>query len=148
MVEIHVDGLEELLNRLQEIQGGRYVKPALSAIGQSIRRRAGEYPPTTIANSPQNPTGRWYERGYGARYASGGGNPTSEMMNRRWYVRPEQWAVLIGNTASYSPYVHGQEQARFHGERGWKKVEEVAEEDLPELLDKLGDQIERIWSRV
>jgi len=147
MVQIHVEGLEQLLDRMREIGAGRFIPTALKAIGESIKKEAGKYPPASGANDPGNPLGRWYERGYGVRYAGGGGNPTSQMMNRKWYVRPEQWAVLVGNTATYSPYVHGEQQVDFHGERGWKKVGDVAEAALPELLDKLGDQIERIWAR-
>lgn len=146
--QIVVEGLDEMLDRLEKIAEGNYVRDVMVLMGKEIARHAGEYPPPSLANDPGNPLGRWYERGYGIRYASGGGRQTSEQLGKKWFVSPQQRAVVIGNTASYAPYVHSKdEQAAFHGERGWKVLEDEAEKWAPDIVRRIGDQIEEIWRR-
>lgn len=104
------------------------LKPALSAatkaIALEIQGEIAPYPPSTIANSPSNPTGRWYERGYGPKWRvkSGAvhGRATSQTLGRRWAVKQRGLGAVLGNSATYSPFVHDKnKQARFHGARGW-----------------------------
>ena len=50
-----------------------------------------------------------------------GGRKTSETLGRRWGVeRRGTIGAVLGNIATYSPYVHDEEkQAKYHGRRGW-----------------------------
>lgn len=56
----------------------------------------------------------------------------SEQLGKRWNVKTlvVRIGVRIANLASYAPYVHGDEQARFHGARGWRKLHETALEQI------------------
>lgn len=111
-----VEGMQELKDMIA--QAPELVMPiAQEAIDNSLRAIYAivqPYPDETIANSPQNPKGRWYERHYGPRWirkgrmsTSGlgtsalstrkrvniyegaglvGGSPTSEQLQLRWRV--------------------------------------------------------------
>ncbi len=64
---IRVEGLAEVKKTL-----GVNFKPAMrqatKAIALEVQGTIAPYPPATIANSPENPRLRWYERGYGPRW--------------------------------------------------------------------------------
>jgi len=115
---------------LQQVQRALGVdfKPAIRAglqgIAAEVQGTIAPYPPASEANSPGNANGRWYERGYGPKWltkAGVHGRKTSQMLGRRWAIKPHGgmgWTV--GNTATYSPFVHSAEkQARFHAKRRW-----------------------------
>lgn len=145
-IEINSEDLRILHERCNRLMRPDLFQDALRIIGMDIQAKTGRYPPATIANDPSNPRGWWYERGFGTRFASGASYHTSEDLGKKWYTRTFPSYVEVGNTASYSPWVHGPEQARFHGERGWKKLLETATGLLPELLRKMAAQVERIWA--
>jgi hypothetical protein len=122
---ITITGLKEA----QRLLGANFdsaMQSATKAIALQVENEIAPYPPATEANSPGNPKGKWYERGYGPRWqrkdGSVGGSKTSQMLGRRWGIRPfGRIGTLVGNTATYAPFVHSQEdQAAFHGRRGWK----------------------------
>ena len=132
------------------------------------------YPPETIANSPQNPTGRWYERHYGPRWirktAGGdvslitsrkranvfegagliGGSPTSEQLQLRWNLEKAQAQgdVIEGaleNPASYSLVVQGP----LEGEPGRAQSEVMANIgwlSIDEGIGAVADTVDAIWS--
>ena len=111
-----VEGMQELRDLIS--QAPELIAPiageAINASLQAIYALAEPYPEETIANSPQNPKGKWYERHYGPRWvrrgrmgAAGlgvelmtsrkrvnifegsglvGGSPTSEQLQLRWRV--------------------------------------------------------------
>lgn len=99
---------------------------ATKVIALELQNEIAPYPRATEANSPSNPTGRWYERGYGRRWlrkdGTIGGAKTSQMLGRRWAIHAVgATGHSVGNNATYAPYVHAsEEQASFHGRRGWK----------------------------
>lgn len=104
------------------------VKPQIAAADMALALQVqsvlAPYPPATIANSSSNPTGRWYERGYGPRWRlrSGAihGTMTSETLGRKWSVTMRGMTAVLGNTASYSDYVQSAaKQASFHRAHGW-----------------------------
>jgi hypothetical protein len=69
---IRIEGLEQVHNLLTR-DFRRAVRAATDAIAQELEDVMSPYPPQTIANSPENPTMRWYERGYGPRWWVTGG---------------------------------------------------------------------------
>lgn len=103
------------------------IQAATKAIALEVQGEIAPYPPSTIANSPGNPTGRWYERGYGPKWrtkAGVHGRKTSQTLGRRWAVRQRGMGAVVGNAASYAPYVHNKpKQAGFHAQRGWQTDE-------------------------
>ena len=144
--EVTAEGFTELMKALELIQGGKYIKPVLVLMGKSVIDKAGKYPEESEANSPSNPAGHWYQRGLGTVFASGVQYRTSQNLGKQWFVSPGQWSVLIGNPVTYAPYVHGEDQAPYHGQRGWKKLLPTAEAELPEIIDKIWAQVTRIWN--
>jgi hypothetical protein len=132
---IRITGLKEV-QRLLGADFDSALQSATKAIALQAESEIAPYPAATEANSPGNPTGKWYERGYGPRWrrkdGSIGGAKTSQMLGRRWGIRPMgRIGTLLGNTASYAPFVHGQEeQAAFHGRRGWRTDRGVIEKLL------------------
>ncbi len=121
---VRIEGLREAQKLL-----GTNIQPALKAatkaIAVELQGKIAPYPPATEANSPSNPLGRWYERGYGPkRQRKDGtvtGRQTSQLLNRRWAIRVAGGiGHSLGNAATYAKFVHGaNDQARFHGRRGW-----------------------------
>ena len=104
-------------------------------IAAQIKREVAKYPPLSEANMPRGfntaysiatrkSANRWYERGYGPRWArkdgSIGGSKRSEMLNRSWAIGGQHLGAVLGSKASYAPAVHHYaEQASFHKRRGW-----------------------------
>ena len=121
---ITITGLDEVRKAL-----GTSFRPAidtgLKTLAGEVQNEIAPYPRATVANSPSSPTGRWYERGYGPKWLTKAGavhgRQTSQTMNRRWAIRQRRaLAWQVGNSATYSPYVHAErQQARFHAIRGW-----------------------------
>ena len=134
---ITIKGLDKLLRKLDNVASLSAAKNALRAGALHIKGKVDTYPPSTIANSPSNPTGRWYERGYGPKWVSKrtgvvSGYETSETLGRRWTTASEAGGLrqVVGNATSYGEVVQSKEkQARFHASRGWKTIEQVVEEE-------------------
>ena len=146
-MSVEIEGLEPLLRKLDNLEDLKKIKPALKAGAVHVMGAIKPYPPATIANSPSNPTGRWYERGYGTRTATGRGYKTSETLGRKWTVasRDRGFTQVVGNNVSYGPFVQSaEEQAKIHGKRGWKTDQQVIDEESDTVLDFVKDEIDRI----
>ena len=109
------------------------------------------YPAEGSWNTPGPYPKRWYQRKKGPRWArvggTVGGRNTSEQMQEQWHtVRPAFNEVNIYNTASYSKYVIGDEQASFHKDHGWLKVSDIAEKYLPRLRDVADRVLRRLFN--
>lgn len=150
MIELEINDkqLQNLLRSLDDLKMNRLLGPMLGSIAESVIAKVEPYPPDSIANRPSNPQGHWYERGYGTKFATGRGYQTSERLGDKWwYALIFGPGVKIGNAATYAGWVHGEEQAAFHEERGWKKLLKTAVDELPEIIRKIELQIDRIWNR-
>lgn len=115
---VRVRGATELAKQLN-VDLQRKLVPAYVAIAELVRNEIAPYPPAIPAKDK-----RWYERGYGTKYRrkDGGitGRKTSEMLGRRWEVRAEGRGATVRNSASYAPFVHGDnDQAAIHRYTGW-----------------------------
>jgi len=144
-IDVNPEDLRILHLRLEKLGRQDVFRDVLGAIGDRIRTRTREYPPPSIANSPDNPSGHWYVRGYGTMYASGVGYRTSQDLKSKWYTRLFPTYVEVGNTATYAPFVHGPDQVPIHKQRGWKSLLEETTRIVPELLRKMAEHIEKIW---
>lgn len=87
------------------------------AIGADVEK----YAPSSRANTGP---GQHYIRGRGTQLVSGRNLNNSERMSVKWdqKVSASGDSATITNTASYSPYVIGKFQRRFHAERGWINI--------------------------
>ena len=144
---IHVKGLDKLIGKLDTIAKLRMVKAGIKAGGLHIKGKIAKYPPATAANFPGPYPKRWYQRGWGSKYArlSGGvgGRMTSETLGRRWTIRPRDagMSVVVGNNVSYGIFVQGEKQAAFHERRGWKTTEQIAKSEGPRVKELIAKAI-------
>jgi len=144
---VYIEGLDELLRKLKNLQEMKLVKAALKASGADIQGIMVVYPPATAANSPSGD--HWYERGYGSRWrrrdGSIGGRRTSEMLNRKWTIREELGGmqVVVGNNVTYGHWVQGDEQTWFHRAHGWKTTKDVVEKETPKIMNFIKDAIDK-----
>ena len=60
----------------------------------------------------------------------------SERLGTQWTIERQGYNTLIGNRASYAGWVHGDGQADYMGRIGWRKLFEVADENL-ELITEI-----------
>jgi len=150
--EVRIEGLDKLLHKINNVVGLRAAKAALQAGAVYIKGRIAVYPAATIANSPSNPSGRWYERGYGTRWAlrTGGlgGRKTSETLARKWTTASEAGGLrqVVGNNVSYGEFVQGDKQNRIHAGRGWKTAEQVAKEETDTVVNFVKSEIDKALS--
>ena len=63
---------------------------------------------------------------------------------RKWYVKPRDTSVLVGNPAAYGDFVMGVNQARLMMLIGWKKAIDIAEKEKRTLERKMQQQIDRL----
>lgn len=90
------------------------------------------YPPETAANMPPTP---YYIRGQGMQYASYNTGSSERYGSRyggdggdAWSLSARGYTAKAENTASYAPYVGGQQQAAHMARKGWRKLWDVARE--------------------
>lgn len=123
-ITVRIEGLDKV-QRMLGTNFAPVMQASTRAIAHQLQNEIAPYPASTIANSPANPKGRWYERGYGPKWRvkSGAvhGKRSSQTLGRRWGIRSSgPTGHILGNLATYSGVVHAAEiQAAFHGARGW-----------------------------
>ena len=94
------------------------------------------YPPATSANMPPTP---YYIRGRGMQYANSN-DMRSERYGTQWNVKIKPYGVVIGNRASYAPFVGGDPPALPLSRKGWKSLVGIGR-------SKIGDvrRIYELW---
>lgn len=141
--EIQIKGIDKLQKKLSKVQAKEVFKEIFPIILEEMQDEAGEYPPATSANRPR--PGGWYERGQGRVFSSGRVIRSSETLGKKWYTKTlvSKMQAKIGNKASYAKYVHGDDQAKFHGARGWKKLIKVVKSYKKEIEKLLKRAVDR-----
>jgi hypothetical protein len=118
-----------------------------------------EYAPKSEANVSKA-HGRWYERGWGSKYRRLDGvitgKKTSEVLRAQWSTKSRDKGLtrVVGNSASYAPWVHAAEevngkgpQASFHKRRGWKTDEQVLASEGDEVLKFIQHEVDKELAR-
>jgi hypothetical protein len=144
---IQIRGLDRIQGKLKDLEAMRPVKAALKAAGLHIKGKVNVYPPASEANRPRK--GGWYERGYGPRWY-GGGKKTSQTLGRKWTIgeRDGGMTVIVGNNVSYGPFVQDRDvQAWFHKKRGWKTIQDVAEQEADFVAEFVGKEIDKVLDK-
>lgn len=149
-LSLRIDGLDELIKKMQSVEDGKYVKKALTAGGERVKDQAGKYPRAGKANSDSER--RWYERNYGPKWRNADGSVkgrnTSEMLGKKWYVKPDQYSVAVGNPVSYAQYVHGDnKQAKNMGDKGWRKLGETAKRLSDDIVKDVQAAFRQMWEK-
>lgn len=140
---VTVRGLDDVIKKLEAVgRPGALRRPMTKSVAH-LHDKIAKYPPSSSANSPSNGYS-WYERGFGTRSRTGRAWPTSETLGRRWTheVSADGKRGVVGNNASYGPYVQSAEkQAAFHARRGWVTDEKVAESEQGKVVAFFEDEV-------
>ena len=143
---VTIRGDKELKAKLARLTDKSRLRPALEAGARDLYGYISPYP----AYRAEATGGKsWYQRGYGQRWrrkdGSIGGRATSEQLGQRWTTRIGLTTAIIGNNASYAPYVHDSKmQARFHGARGWRTDKQGIDARKDVILDMVKKQVDRL----
>ena len=146
------------VHNYRSVETGQFVKvkttvnlrKILRKIADHLRRKLQKYPPPGPWNTPGPYPKRWYERGWGSRYArvdgSVGGKRTSEKLKSSWFrPRAGGFGRILFNTASYAGFVPGpDEQTGVHKRHGWRTTEQHMEDDWPFMEKQLNKALDRI----
>jgi hypothetical protein len=133
-IRIEVKGLDELLAKFDKFP--KQIARNMSQAGHEAANRVilnteglKAYPPASEGN--REPTPYWI-RGRGLETDKGNLN-NSERMGTKWTTKREGFNTMIGNSASYAKWVHGDDQAKAMAGHGWKKLFEVAKDKLSQI---------------
>lgn len=99
----------------------REKRKALKLVGLAVGGDIEKYPKANAGNRAPAP---FYIRGRGTQLKSGRNLNNSQRMSTKWkhVVSADGEKLNIKNRATYSGFVIGQNQARFHARRGWVNV--------------------------
>lgn len=131
-IQVTVEGVETAVAKLRRLDANllQIIEPPINRGAFYLESGLKEYPPP--------PPDSRYRRGV---------DPRSERLGTRWTTEPRRGADMIGrvvgNTASYAPYVQSAvRQAWMHRGR-WKTDEEILRESQPALLDDIAGALRR-----
>jgi hypothetical protein len=164
MVSIQINGLDDVLRRMEQLGRMDYLGAVLRAAALHVKGKLAVYPPSRstpgrVSLRTRRPMG-YYRRGTGwfypivrqgsaVRYKSAG--HTSETLGRKWTIADRgPLAVVVGNNVSYGPWVQSGvrvggagPQAMVHRLTGWRTVEQVAAEEGPQAIERVRRELER-----
>lgn len=153
MAEITVKGLDKLHAKFVTIDRLKPLIGEIQACGVYLKGKMAVYPRSTWANMPGTFPHRWYERGYGPKWALKGGGingiKSSETLGRKWTVqsRDQGLTAVVGNNVSYGPYVQSAEkQAEIHNANGWQTDEDVVKWERGYIVNRLNKRIKQMLS--
>lgn len=131
-IDIEVHGMKELnaaFEKFPRMVAKNMSQAAHEASNDVILSTEGlkNYIGETKANQPPVP---YYKRGTGMQVSESRNLMNSENLSKQWTTKREGWITRIGNRASYAKWVHGDEQARAMGAKGWRKLYDVAKEKI------------------
>lgn len=126
-IRIDVKGMDELMRKFKQFP--EEITKNMAQAGKEAAQRIvlpteglQNYPPETAANKPPVP---YYVRGLGMERSLQGqeyNDSSSENLGKQWVVNSQGLNTVIGNSASYAKWVHGEDQAKAMGAIGWKKL--------------------------
>jgi hypothetical protein len=152
LAKVKLKGAKQLAAKLGKLAAAKYLKPVLHRSALKVKSKVAKYPPASEANLPGPYPARWYQRGYGARYArkSGGigGRRTSERLGASWFTQVGAFRAVLTNKASYAPYVQKKygkpKQTTFHAKRGWPTAEDTLQKMKPEIQRMMQAEIRKV----
>jgi len=160
-ISVEIKGMPKLRRKILAVLPA--LKAGIKAGTIYVEGKINTVPPATIANKPKTYTSgswnTWYERGWGSKWAlsAGGwhGNKSSEMLDTRWTIAFKNAGLtgVVGNDASYGPYVQGPLQgspplqAAALKKIGWKSVTTVAEEESETVTKFVQGHVEKALNK-
>jgi hypothetical protein len=149
-IRIEVQNLDKLQRAIEKFPraAGKYMQGAgKEAASRVILPTEGlkKYPPATAANAPPVP---YYIRGRGMQYANRN-DGRSERFGTQWYVKAaDKFSTEIGNRASYSQHLSGDNQAGHMAPKGWRKLTEVVGEKMTAITAVYNAWIDKLLKDV
>lgn len=134
-IKITVVGIEKIQAALakfpREIQ--KNMAQAGQEAGTDLLKLEGlqEYPPGGPWNSPPPP---YYKRGTGT-IGVNRTYKTSKNLGKQWTIKKQEMNTVIGNSAPYAPYLHGEEDTRVYWatSHGWLPLLTTAKRYIHEI---------------
>jgi hypothetical protein len=75
---------------------------------------------------------------------------TSETLGRKWTTKKRDRGLtwIIGNNVCYGEYVQDRgKQAKFHKRRGWKTIQDVAEQEAETVVNFIKAKVDKILAK-
>lgn len=151
MASIQMVGLDRLYAKFRTIEGLRPLIDEIQACGVYLEGKIRKYPRTTYSNAPGPFPHRWYQRGFGPKWALKGGGvhgvKTSKTLRAHWTVKREDSGLtaVVGNDVKYGPFVQSAEQqASFHKANGWQTDEDIVKQERNYVVGRLRKRIEKM----
>lgn len=155
---VQVEGIERIGKGLRkfgrEIKLGLQGAAAEAAVLVVSSKGLMNYPPATEANMPGRYSLKtkqrmaYYRRGEGTQVPTKGGGyrslGNSERYGSQFYYRRTGYGTVIGNRASYAPWLAGENQSKAMEKIGWRKLIDVAQEKLPQIVEIYNRWVARI----
>jgi len=122
----------------------------LAAAALYLRGRVGPYPAVSRRQIGQYLTPKQIRYLWAASKSGAidipyrrGVSPGSERMGLRWEISARNGGLtqVIGNNAGYINYVQGDEQSVYHRETGWKKVEDIVDDERDNAFNIINSEV-------
>ena len=138
MTAVRIEGLPQLLAKLQRVGSVRLVRAAIAEVAANVKKAIATSPP--VRRGPaiwRNDTERL---AFFAALRAGeievpyrrGSSPGSEKLGSKWTVefRDGGMSAIVGNNVTYGPLVQDKDsQHPYHALTGWPTIQGVAEEE-------------------
>lgn len=149
-VSVKIEDLEPLTSKLRRLHSMEPVRAGLGEAGEYVKSRLAKYPPRRYGPLPGGFKSDKQRRKVFALIREGeipyrrGLSKGSENLGQRWNVRVSDMTATVGNNASYGPLVQDRrQQAMYHKITGWTTIQDVAEQEGPEVVRIISKHIDK-----
>jgi hypothetical protein len=141
LIEIEIDGVEELEEALSPSEFKKAINTSLVAGAGTARAIVKTYPTQRLGRKQPFKTLkslRWFF----ANLKSGKLRVPyrrTGTLGRKWFIKVIRWSMVrIGNNTPYAPVVqYRPEQSRFHKKGGWKTTDDIVEQDEGKVIKEV-----------
>lgn len=152
MITLKIEGIEELLKKLDNIAAMRRVKASVKQAGVFLKGKVAEYPAVSRRPNPRIKLDPKVRRGYFYHLKHGdievpyrrGSSPGSQKLGQSWNVRTRNsgWSAIIGTGVSYARLVQDSaKQASYHRQTGWITTKQAAQLYGKQAVDYVKDAL-------
>lgn len=128
-MQFEIKGLDQIIENMNRADVKQEAATAMHQSLALIINKVARYPPP--------PPASWYRR--------------TGLLGRSWDYTVELSGELVGiayNTAPYANLVQGLEQTGVHKSTGWKRIDDVAEQNRKTIVQFFIDALERIAAQI
>src|SRR3990167_2090500 len=148
MIDIKVIGADEIAQKFTLGGAGTWslLGDAMESSLKYVHNYASIYPPETEANQPPPP---YYVRGVGTQKTKTGNLGESQQLGSHWSetteLKSKTLTGTLSNPVTYASHVHLKATQRpFHAARGWRTVETITQEAIPQIIGFFEDAIRKV----